>query len=309
VAKPPDQFPGLDPKAWDRFAKNVGRASARDVERLLAGTLTRGKEARLRSLAESLKQLYGLTTDEAWVAARTVGSTSTRLSTALDGVLSQIPASTMRAVTDSAAWVAAGGAPVVLSEGAVSSMVARTAQAITADWTRLAAATQRGIVTTLQQSMLSGVGARGAATAMYQGTYGQVGLTWGRCQTIARTEMADAYQAANLATYRLAGVEYYEWFANGGPRTCAMCLALHGTVFPMTELPDQHHNCRCEMLPVFNNEMRKVTPDWRIPGTRVPNSTIAGRLPSTWQVPADPRDLIRLQDVPGWRPVKVLVKP
>ena len=309
MAKPPVVFPGLDPKAWDRFAKNVARASSRDVERLLAGTLTRGKTMALRSLVESLKQLYGLSTDEAWVAARAVGSTSTRLSTALDGVLSQIPASTMNAVNDSAAWVAARGVPVVLSEGAVSSMVGRTAQSITADWTRLAATTQRGIVTTLQQSMVSGVGARGAATAMYQGTYGQVGLTWGRCQTIARTEMADAYQAANMTTYRQAGVEYYQWFANEGPRTCAMCLALNGSVFPMTEQPDQHHNCRCEMLPVFNDEMRKVTPDWRMPGTRVPNSTIAGRLPSTWQVPADPRDLIRLQDVSGWRPVKVLVKP
>lgn len=311
MAKPPVAFPGLEPAAWDATARSIARTAARDIERLTAGTLTRGKEARLRSLVESLRQLYALSTDEAWVAARAVGSTSTRLSRSLDRVLASVPDSTWKAVEASSAWVAAKGAPVILSEGAMSAIVARTQAAITADWTRLAVRTQTGIVSTLRQSVVGGLGARDAATAMYQGIYGQTGLTYSRALTIARTELADAYQSANLTTYLNAGATHYEWWADTtSSRTCAMCLALHGTVYPINEVPpEQHHNCRCEMLPVFPDETRRVRADGRMPGTRVPNTVIQERLPSTWKVPREPRDLIGRRDVPGWRGVKVLVKP
>ena len=308
MAKPPALIDGLDPKVWDALARSLARTASRDIEALVAGKpIRRGAEARLRSLVVSLKQLYGLTTDEAWVAARTLGPQMTALSRSLDRVLASVPNHAMTAVSSATEYVAARGIPVILNEKAVTSIALRATQAITADWTRLAAGAQRAVADTLRSAIVGGTGARDAAAAMYRGTYGQTGLTYSRALTIARTEIADAYDEANLQTYADAGVERYSWYASLDDRTCAMCQALHGSVFPMWKAPAKHHNCRCEMLPVFPGE--RVGSDGRLPGTRVPNEQIAARLPSTWDVPADPRDLIGETDVAGWRSVKRLVKP
>lgn len=310
MAKPPVAFPGLEPADWQAFARTLARSAARDIDLLAAGRLTRGKEARLRSLVESLRQLHALSTDEAWVAARQIGPTATRLTRSLDRVLDSVPASTLRAVESSTLWVAQAGVPVVLPEGALASIVARTQQAITADWTRLAVRTQNGIVATLRQAIVGGLGARDTAAAMYLGIYGQVGLTHARALTIARTELADAYHAATLTTYQQAGATHWQWYIAEDDRTCAMCLALNGTVEPVWTPPEQHHNCRCELLPVFDDQLRNVGADGRMRGTRIPNSVIQSRVPASWpKLPADPRTLIGRVDIEGWRGVKTWSKP
>ena len=310
MAKPPTAFPGLSPKAWQSAARTIARTSQVDLEALMTGgTLPIGREVKLRSLILGLQQMYGLTTDEAFVAARALGSTAGMMADSMTQVLGTIPKSVMAQITASAAWMAEGGVPVLLNEQAFANIVSRTTAAITADWTRLATKARGGIVDSLRAAMLGGQGSRAAGLAMYQGVYGQVGLTHARCLTIARTELGDAYQTANLDTYRQGGVTHYRWHANQDARTCALCLALTGTVFPVEQEPETHHNCRCEMLPVFVDDLGKVGADGRWPGTKVPNDTIASRLPSTWKVPDDPRDLVGVTQNPTWRPSKRLVKP
>jgi hypothetical protein len=39
------------------------------------------------------------------------------------------------------------------------------------------------------------------------------------------------------------------WVAALGPRSCAACVAMHGSFHPVTERLDGHPNCRCTMVP------------------------------------------------------------
>lgn len=73
-----------------------------------------------------------------------------------------------------------------------------------------------------------------------------------RALRISRTEILGAYRRAAISRYRehsgvLAG---WVWIAELGPRTCAACLALHGTVHPLDEQFASHPNCRCTPAPL-----------------------------------------------------------
>lgn len=69
---------------------------------------------------------------------------------------------------------------------------------------------------------------------------------------IARTEMLRAYRQASGRNYQANSdvVREWVWISAGERRTCAACLALHGTVHPITEIMSSHPNCRCSMGPL-----------------------------------------------------------
>lgn len=72
-----------------------------------------------------------------------------------------------------------------------------------------------------------------------------------RAMTIARTEVFGAYRGAAHETMtandRVVGG--WVWDAQLGPRTCAACIAQHGTKHPVTERMETHPNCRCTQSP------------------------------------------------------------
>jgi SPP1 gp7 family putative phage head morphogenesis protein len=69
---------------------------------------------------------------------------------------------------------------------------------------------------------------------------------------IARTEMMRAYRAAHHANYQRNSdvVKGWIWLSARNSRTCAGCLAMHGTFHPLEETLDDHPNGRCTPLPV-----------------------------------------------------------
>lgn len=72
-----------------------------------------------------------------------------------------------------------------------------------------------------------------------------------RALTIARTETLRAYREASRGEY-LANSELLEgwvWMADLSNRTCAACIAQHGTLHPLDEIMATHPRCRCSMAP------------------------------------------------------------
>jgi SPP1 gp7 family putative phage head morphogenesis protein len=77
-----------------------------------------------------------------------------------------------------------------------------------------------------------------------------------RAITIMRTESQRVYRETARETYMANDdvVASWTWMATLSPRTCPACLAMHGTVHPVTETLDGHPRCRCAMIP--------QTPSW-----------------------------------------------
>jgi SPP1 gp7 family putative phage head morphogenesis protein len=87
-----------------------------------------------------------------------------------------------------------------------------------------------------------------------------------RAMTIARTETMRVYRSSSIRTYRenaelLAG---WRWQSSLSARVCGMCIAMHGTIHPVTEEFASHCNCRCVCLPVLLDAPRtyEFGEDW-----------------------------------------------
>jgi SPP1 gp7 family putative phage head morphogenesis protein len=90
-----------------------------------------------------------------------------------------------------------------------------------------------------------------------------IGLT--RAETIARTETLRAYRSASLRTYEENAdvVTGWMWMASLSPRTCPMCLSMHGKKFPFTTPFGSHVNCRCAVVPVVQDaSVLRTGEDW-----------------------------------------------
>lgn len=78
---------------------------------------------------------------------------------------------------------------------------------------------------------------------------------WGyakwRAERIVRTEIYRAHRAATIAGYRANSdiVVGWRWHSALDTRTCLSCVALHGTLFPLSESLDDHPRGRCVALP------------------------------------------------------------
>lgn len=88
-----------------------------------------------------------------------------------------------------------------------------------------------------------------------KGRVEKIGLT--RARTLARTEVIRSHHAANIATYREAGIQGIEVQAEfataGDARVCTECQGLEGKIFTLAEIEDMipvHPNCRCVALPI-----------------------------------------------------------
>lgn len=78
---------------------------------------------------------------------------------------------------------------------------------------------------------------------------------------ISRTETMRAMRQASLQSYRANSdvIEGWMWMAAHQGRTCPMCLAMDGQVFPLTAYLDDHPNGRCSPVPVVKGAPR---PQW-----------------------------------------------
>jgi len=70
-------------------------------------------------------------------------------------------------------------------------------------------------------------------------------------ETTIRTAQLWTYHSTQQAVWQTSGlVDYWTWHAAlGQPRTCASCIAKHGSRHPVSEVLRDHHNGRCAQVP------------------------------------------------------------
>lgn len=90
-----------------------------------------------------------------------------------------------------------------------------------------------------------------------------------RALRISRTETLRAYRESSIRGFQANAdvVEKWRWTASRSARTCAMCLAMDGQEFPVTEHFGSHVNCRCTPVPVVKS-LAEIVGDPSIPDTR-----------------------------------------
>lgn len=103
------------------------------------------------------------------------------------------------------------------------------------------------VVDALTTAVALGYGPRRTAAMVRESLGGNAA----RALTIARTETMRAYREAASRTYEANAdvLDGWIWTASLSGRTCAMCIAMHGTVHPLTERLHSHPNCRCTAVP------------------------------------------------------------
>lgn len=71
-----------------------------------------------------------------------------------------------------------------------------------------------------------------------------------------RTEILRAHREATRENYAQhpGVVQGWIWLSSRGTHTCAACLAMDGTVHPISEPMGTHPNCRCTLLPWLSDD-------------------------------------------------------
>lgn len=78
--------------------------------------------------------------------------------------------------------------------------------------------------------------------------------------TLARTWIVSAHRDAGIEYYRSQGdlVKGWEWLCAKNLRTCPLCLARDGTVWPVDSEFVSHPRCRCTTIPVLEDEYDEI---------------------------------------------------
>lgn len=66
-----------------------------------------------------------------------------------------------------------------------------------------------------------------------------------------RTETFRIYRETTREVYKENGIERWQWRSARSARTCVICWAMDGKIFPVSEPLESHINCRCTKLPVL----------------------------------------------------------
>lgn len=120
----------------------------------------------------------------------------------------------------------------------------------------------------VQDALALGVAAGQGSTQIAETIRGELDGNLTRALTISRTETVRAYRAASHRSYGANAdvLEGWIWHAALGPRSCACCVAMHGTLHEIEETLDGHPCCRCVPIPWIR------VPDG-VAGTRKPVET------------------------------------
>lgn len=103
----------------------------------------------------------------------------------------------------------------------------------------------------VRQALIVGLGSGQSPREVARAMQDALGGSLTRAATIARTEILRAYRDAAVESMRANDdvVKGWIWHASLTDRTCAACIAMHGTKHPLSEPFGSHPNCRCTPVP------------------------------------------------------------
>lgn len=138
----------------------------------------------------------------------------------------------------------------------------------------------------------------------------QYGVGLQKALTISRTEILRSYRDAALENYRANEdvVNAWEWIASLSRRTCAMCLAMNGTIHPLDEDFGSHPNCRCTPAPIVSERYATKQTE-NAPGEawlkeqseEVQEKVLGVRGAAAWRDGrVDLRDFVGVHESPSW---------
>jgi SPP1 gp7 family putative phage head morphogenesis protein len=117
----------------------------------------------------------------------------------------------------------------------------------------------RFITDELVKGIALGQSPRTVARSIEQG----LEISRNRALTISRTEMMRAHRSATLRNYQANDdiLKGWYWVSAHSARTCAACLAMDGTLHPLSESMDSHVACRCAKRPALKHLPARTVED------------------------------------------------
>lgn len=88
----------------------------------------------------------------------------------------------------------------------------------------------------------------------------EMGVSKNRGRTLARTEINHLCNQATLDTYKMCGVEQYQFLATLDMKTSEICRGMDGTIHKVSQAkvsvnyPPMHPNCRSTTIPYFEDD-------------------------------------------------------
>lgn len=122
-----------------------------------------------------------------------------------------------------------------------------------------------------------------------------------RGRTLARTEINNICNQADLAVYKAAGIEQYEFVATLDLRTSEICRSMDGTVHKVSQaktgvnFPPMHPNCRSTTVAHFADlvDLERVAKDSEGKNIRVPRKISQEEWIKTYVPEADQERLLK----------------
>ena len=145
----------------------------------------------------------------------------------------------------------------------------------------------QGVADALVQGLVLGLNPRETARLVRK----QFGMGLARALRISRTETLRAYREAAHRSFEANSniVKGWIWHAALGPRTCASCIAMHGTFHSLNERLDDHPNGRCAPVPVTQS-WREIGRQFGLDLGDVTETTVQVR-GGEWWFDEQPRDV------------------
>ncbi len=185
------------------------------------------------------------------IAAYGVDVVNTAAGRSLQAAVDSLPRHVVATVTEDATRL---GWRNVASRDAMSAIVEGRTGLLTKDFTSMTKTVQTRLIRALQLGVNLGESPFKTAKRIRDIAGAATRLGQARSLTIARTQLAAAYDDASRQSYLQAQangvVTGWEWETFEDERTCDICRELDGKVFDVEMPTYRHPNCRCAMLPV-----------------------------------------------------------
>lgn len=236
--------------AWDHLAPALRESYLGILSRYTAGdTVPRhviAKDARLRAALRQVKDTLTYLADHAVTTGTAAAS----------GQVVHAPAD-VEAIIRSQLPAPAPGIPDIPvahpAPDALDAIVQRTQQQIHSATRPLTPWTEQAMKRELVRNIAVGDNPITTAGRIMRSTEGRFNGGLGRALNISRTEVIDAYRAANNASTSAAKdvLVGQRWTARLDARTCPSCISQHGEMYDADDLgPLDHPSGRCTFVPV-----------------------------------------------------------